>query len=120
MPGEFILDSGERPNPKAQTHLGPNRRVHLNQPGGGGYGPAFARDAERVRQDVIFGYVTPEAAARDYGVVVRFTGEDHEKVRLPEQWVIDDEETAKLRGELREESQEPREPQPHTRLGAEC
>jgi len=97
MPGEFILDSGERPNPKAQTQLEPDESVHLNHPGGGGYGRAFERDPERVRQDVIFGYVTSDAAARDYGVVVKFTGRDDEKVRLPEQWVIDEVATAQLR-----------------------
>jgi N-methylhydantoinase B len=66
-------------------------------PAGGGYGDPFRRDPERVRQDVILGYVTPEAAARDYGVVVRFTGREDELVRLPEQWVIDDAATQALR-----------------------
>ena len=96
--GEFILDGGERPNPKAQTHLDGDRSVQLNHPGGGGYGEPFKRDLERVRADVVYGYITPEAAARDYGVVVRFTGGDDEKVRLPEQWVIDEAATRELRG----------------------
>jgi N-methylhydantoinase B len=96
-PGEFILDNGDRPNPKAQVDLNPHQVVHLNQPGGGGYGDPFKRDPELVRQDVIAGYVTPEAAASDYGVVVRFTGAEHELVRLPEQWVIDEAATGKLR-----------------------
>ena len=95
--GEFILDGGERPNPKAQTHLDGDRSVQLNHPGGGGYGEPFKRDLERVRADVVYGYITPEAAARDYGVVVRFTGGDDEKVRLPEQWVIDEAATKELR-----------------------
>lgn len=38
--------------------------------GGGGYGPAFERDAAKVAHDVRNGFVSPEAAARDYGVVV--------------------------------------------------
>ena len=97
MPGELILDSGERPNPKAQIELQGHRVVHLNQPGGGGYGDPFCRDPERVREDVIAGYVSPEAAARDYGVVVRFTGGADEKVRLPEQWVLDEAATQELR-----------------------
>jgi N-methylhydantoinase B len=71
--------------------------VHLNLPGGGGYGDPFTRDPEHVRQDVVLGYVTPEAAVRDYGVVVRFTGREDELVRLPEQWVIDEEATRALR-----------------------
>ena len=65
--------------------------------GGGGYGEPFERDPERVWADVVYGYITPEVAARDYGVVVGFTGGDDEKVRLPEQWVIDQAATRKLR-----------------------
>jgi len=42
--------------------------------------------------------VTPEAAAEEYGVVIRFTGREDELVRLPEQWVIDKAATKKLRG----------------------
>jgi len=96
-PGELILSSGERPNPKSLIDLVPEQVVHLNTPGGGGYGDPFSRDPERVRLDVIEGYVSPEAAAREYGVDVRFTGKDEEMVRLPEQWVIDAAATAKLR-----------------------
>lgn len=36
--------------------------------GSGGYGDPKERDPEAVRQDVINGYVSEEAAARDYGV----------------------------------------------------
>ena len=38
--------------------------------GGGGYGEPFARDPERVREDVIDGYVSAEAARADYGVAL--------------------------------------------------
>jgi len=38
--------------------------------GGGGYGDPFERDPEQVRADVIDGYVSREAAQRDYGVVL--------------------------------------------------
>jgi N-methylhydantoinase B len=96
MAGELVLENGARPNPKSQIELERGDIVHLNLPGGGGYGDPFARDPELVRQDVIAGYVTPEAAARDYGVVIRFTGGENELVRLPEQWVIDEDATAKL------------------------
>lgn len=95
--GELVLDNGSRPNPKSLIDLRPGQVVHLNTPGGGGYGDPYERDPERVRQDVIAGYMTPEAAARDYGVVVRFTGDEQEWVRLPEQWVIDETATAELR-----------------------
>lgn len=94
--GEFILDTGARPNPKQQVDLQSQQVVHLNTPGGGGHGDPFARDPELVRQDAIAGYITPEGA-RDYGVVVRFTGSEKELVRLPAQWVIDEEATRELR-----------------------
>ncbi len=42
----------------------------LDTPGGGGYGDPRARPAERVLADIREGYVTLEAAARDYGVVL--------------------------------------------------
>ncbi|HEY1372749.1 MAG TPA: hydantoinase B/oxoprolinase family protein [Candidatus Binatia bacterium] len=95
--GEMVLDDGARPNPKAQVDLDGGRSVHLNLPGGGGYGDPFARDPELVRRDVIAGYISPDAAARDYGVAIRFTGIDDELVRMPEQWLIDRAETERLR-----------------------
>jgi N-methylhydantoinase B len=36
-------------------------------PGGGGYGDPKERDPARIEEDLREGYVTPEAAARDYG-----------------------------------------------------
>lgn len=44
--------------------------VELRTGGGGGFGDPFERDPERVRADVADGYVTVEAAARDYGVIL--------------------------------------------------
>ena len=97
IPGDLYLQRGERPNPKTVIDLQSDDVVHLNLPGGGGYGDPMARDQERVRQDVIAGYVTPEAAAEQYGVVVRFAGDPDSLVCLPEQWVIDEAATAELR-----------------------
>jgi N-methylhydantoinase B len=37
---------------------------------GGGFGNPFARDPERVRDDVLDGYLTRESAEQDYGVVL--------------------------------------------------
>ncbi len=95
--GEFYLDTGLHPNPKQQVDLQRQQVVYLNTPGGGGYGDPFSRELERVRQDVIAGYITPETATREYGVVVCFTGREEELVRLPTQWVIDEDATKKLR-----------------------
>jgi len=71
--------------------------VHVNLPGGGGYGNAFERAPEQVLRDVIEGYVTPEEAEKSYGVAVRYTGKPGALVKLPRDWEIDEEETKKMR-----------------------
>jgi N-methylhydantoinase B len=43
--------------------------------GGGGWGPALERDPERVLADVLEGYVSAEAAEREYGVVLTDGGD---------------------------------------------
>ena len=96
--GELIVDNDALPNPKALVDLSSQQVVHLNTPGGAGYGDPFSRDPERIREDVIAGYISPEAAAADYGVVVRFMGGADEMVRLPEQWIIDETRTREIRG----------------------
>jgi N-methylhydantoinase B len=48
--------------------------VELRTGGGGGYGPPWERDPGRVRDDVLDGYVSRQAAATDYGVVL--SGDD--------------------------------------------
>ena len=42
----------------------------LDSPGGGGYGDPMTRPAQLVLADVREGYLSPEAAQRDYGVVL--------------------------------------------------
>src|SRR5262249_46767921 len=42
----------------------------LDTPGGGGFGDALARPGEQVLADVQEGYVSAEAAERNYGVVL--------------------------------------------------
>jgi N-methylhydantoinase B len=96
-PGEVGLRNGARPNPKALVDLQPDDVVHLNLPGGGGYGDPFERDPEKVLWDVIEGYITPEHAERSYGVAVRYTGKPDELVKLPQQWIVDEKRTAELR-----------------------
>jgi len=41
--------------------------VRIMTGGGGGFGPPAEREPEAVRRDVREGYVTAEAARRDYG-----------------------------------------------------
>jgi N-methylhydantoinase B len=54
--------------------------------GGGGWGDPFIRDPALVRQDVVRGYVSREAARRDYGVALSERG-----------FTIDESETRRLR-----------------------
>lgn len=51
--------------------LGPGDVLMVRSAGGGGRGDPTLREAWRVEQDVARGYVSEEAARRDYGVVVR-------------------------------------------------
>jgi N-methylhydantoinase B len=61
--------SAERHMLKANAHvLEPGSVVELLTGGGGGFGDPRQRDPERVRRDVLDGYVSLEAAERDYGV----------------------------------------------------
>jgi N-methylhydantoinase B len=64
-------------------------RIVSRPAGGGGYGPPHERDPELVRQDVLNGYVSREAAESVYGVA--FTAGDE----------IDADATARLREALR-------------------
>ncbi|MSO75777.1 MAG: hydantoinase B/oxoprolinase family protein [Alphaproteobacteria bacterium] len=54
--------------------------ISFQVPGSGGFGPVDGRDPAAIRRDLLNGYVTPEAARRDYGVdpaaLVAAAGED--------------------------------------------
>lgn len=72
--GTYDLDDGDR--------------IIICTGGGGGYGPAWQRDFQRVVTDVRLGYVSPECARSQYGVV------------MDEALRIDEEATAALREEM--------------------
>lgn len=97
--GEFWLSNGERPNPKQLITIPPDVTAHITLPGGGGYFHPFERDPQRVLEDVAYGYVSIEAAERDYGVKIICTAGPDERVILPEQYRIDEEATAQLRAQ---------------------
>ncbi|MEV6345556.1 hydantoinase B/oxoprolinase family protein [Actinoplanes sp. NPDC051851] len=65
--------------------------VGVRTGGGGGYGRPFDRDPERVAADVRDELVTPLEAREVYGVAL-LPG------RLRDAWLVDHEETARLRG----------------------
>jgi len=73
----------------------------MEQAGGGGYGDPFERDPNAVLEDVLNGYVSIEAAARDYGVVIRSTQRSDEQVSLPRHFSLDTAATTQLRARSR-------------------
>jgi N-methylhydantoinase B len=95
--GEVALGDGTRLHAKSLVDLGAGDTVHVNLPGGGGYGDPLQRDVQRVLGDVIEGYITPEEAEKNYGVAVRYIGKPEELVKLPNCWMIDERKTAELR-----------------------
>ena len=84
--GRVSYGSGAPLRPKGFQIVPPGERLVIEMPGGGGYGDPATRDAGRVALDVAEGLVSPEAARRDYKVAVSADG------------VLDEAETARLRG----------------------
>jgi N-methylhydantoinase B len=62
-------------------------RVQILTGGGGGYGDPLTRPVASVLDDVENGYVSREAAERDYGVSIRPDG------------TVDESQTRRLRGD---------------------
>jgi N-methylhydantoinase B/oxoprolinase/acetone carboxylase alpha subunit len=56
------------PSKFANVTLRKGDRIKIKSSGGGGYGDPEARPAAEVRRDVEEGFITPEAAAEEYGV----------------------------------------------------
>ena len=83
---EIRID-GEPVVPKGKYALGPGTEFSYCFGGGGGYYDSAERDPEAVLDDVVNGYVSVEGAAMHYKVAVDV-----------ENWSVDWEETARLRG----------------------
>jgi N-methylhydantoinase B len=86
--GVVTLRSGRPIRPKGRQTVPPRDAICLQLPGGGGFGDPRAREPERVREDVLDGLITAEAARRDYGVAIGADGE------------MDVAETKRLRDEI--------------------
>jgi N-methylhydantoinase B len=71
MPYQASLDGLPLPGLNDDVPVPRGSLLRLRTTGGGGWGDPFDRDPELVRQDVVRGLVSEEAAERDYGVVVR-------------------------------------------------
>jgi N-methylhydantoinase B len=74
----YEQDDGYHKPPMASKMVGikikKGQHLHLETPGGGGYGNSKDRDPEAVMRDVRLGYVTMEGAKHDYGVVLNENG----------------------------------------------
>ncbi|MEM1162125.1 MAG: hydantoinase B/oxoprolinase family protein, partial [Pseudomonadota bacterium] len=63
----FRLDDGTPMRAKGKQAVPPDRVAVLDLPGGAGYGRPGDRDPDLIRRDLRRGYISPEAAKRDYG-----------------------------------------------------
>jgi N-methylhydantoinase B len=74
----YETDRGEATPPLVSKvtdiRISRGQKVRLETPGGGGFGDPLTREPERVARDVRLGYISPEAARRDYRVVLRPDG----------------------------------------------
>ncbi len=84
--GRLSADRDPQPIPKITSVIAPGTTVRIELPGGGGFGRPTEREPVAVLVDVRAGYVSKEAAERDYGVVI-------DTVR----WTIDENATAARR-----------------------
>jgi N-methylhydantoinase B len=75
MPGDVLLNGVkvERFTPIAWH---PGDEIVLRVPGGGGFGDPSRRDPERIREDVLLGLVSLQAAAETYGLRIDATPEE--------------------------------------------
>lgn len=64
-----VLEGGDGAPLVAKTSrmVDANSTISFDIPGGGGFGPPEKRDREAIRRDIRGGYITAEAARRDYG-----------------------------------------------------
>ncbi len=63
---EISFSDGTIPHQKSRTTIPPGMRLRMRFAGGGGYGNPGERDPELLRQDLESGYISAEAADRDY------------------------------------------------------
>jgi N-methylhydantoinase B len=68
--GRVELKSGKIMRNKGTQSIPSGDRLHLEMPGGGGYGDPLNRDPARVAIDVRDGMVSAQAAKEHYGVVL--------------------------------------------------
>jgi N-methylhydantoinase B len=67
-PTTIAQDDGTAMNGKGKQFVAHGRRVVMAFPGGAGYGVVADRDPKQVKRDLARGYISPEVAAREYGL----------------------------------------------------
>ncbi|HSX79704.1 MAG TPA: hydantoinase B/oxoprolinase family protein [Candidatus Saccharimonadia bacterium] len=96
-PGRIVVNP-DTPEERELKPLSDNNRLRQGDllrvmtSGGGGWGHPFDRPAARVLEDVLDGFVSPESALKDYGVVLD-----------PQTLAVDEVETSKIRTDHRSE-----------------
>lgn len=74
----YQQDDGDHIPPMVSKMVGiklkKGQSVHLETPGGGGYGPPKERDPKAVSRDFSLGFVSRESALKDYGVALNVAG----------------------------------------------
>ena len=88
--GEVSTTDGRGLHPKRQQRMDAEERVVLSLPGGGGYGDPLEREPDLVARDVENGLVSVERAREVYNVALTRDRDGN--------CVVDEEETARLRG----------------------
>ena len=83
-PTTIAQDDGGKMQGKGKQFVAAGRRVMLALPGGAGYGDPKARPIEAVKRDLARGYISAEAAARDYGLTAEAITQVQNMVRKGE------------------------------------
>jgi N-methylhydantoinase B len=90
MAGKVTLDDGTKLRGMGQQTVPKKNRLIISMPGGGGLGSPRKRPAETVAEDVRQGFISSDAARRDYGVA------------LNDDFSVNENETTKLRAQAAE------------------
>ena len=67
-PTTIALDDGSKMHPKGKQFVPHGRKVVMAFPGGAGYGDPAMRPKDLVKRDLARGYLSADAARRDYGL----------------------------------------------------